>query len=88
MGNTGITLSKSDPAGLTMLGEFRSLGFTETDRQDVLRMDDVYLFVIEPLILHEERYKNPTEPDPLRSTGRALRHRLLRRRLPALLPAR
>jgi len=64
LGNTGITLSKSDPAGLTMLGEFRSLGFTETDRQDVLRMDDVYLFVIEPLIVPEERYKNPTEPDP------------------------
>ena len=64
MGNIGITLSTSDPAGLTMLGEFRSRGFTETERKDVLRLDDVYLFVIEPLIVPEVRYKNPTEPDP------------------------
>jgi len=64
LGNTGITLSTSDPAGLTMLGEFRNLGFTETERQDVLTLDEVYLFVIEPLIVPEERYNNPTEPDP------------------------
>ncbi|TRO49231.1 hypothetical protein E2P65_01475 [Candidatus Bathyarchaeota archaeon] len=64
MGKTGITLSTSDPAGQTMLGEFRVRGFTETDRKDVLRLDDLYLFVIEPLIVPEERYNNPTEPDP------------------------
>ena len=64
MGNKGITLSRSDPAGLTMLGEFRGCGFAETDRRDVLIRGDAYLFVIDPLIVPEERYKNPTEPDP------------------------
>ena len=64
MGNKGITLSLSDPAGETMLSVFRDRGFRETGESNVLQKDDAYLFVIEPLIVPEERYKVPPEPVP------------------------
>ena len=60
----GITLSLSDPAGQTMLPIFIDKGFIETDTAGVLRKDDKLLFIIEPLIVPEERYKVPSEPDP------------------------
>jgi len=65
MGNPAITLSLSDPAGQTMHGMLLERGFTETEEHGVLRRDDTYLFVIEPLIVPEERYKVPAEPKPL-----------------------
>jgi D-aminoacyl-tRNA deacylase len=64
MGNPAITLSLSDPAGETMHGILLERGFTETEEHNVLRRDDTYLFVIEPLIVPEERYKVPAEPKP------------------------
>ena len=64
MGNVGITLSRADPAGVTMLGAFRDMGFEETDETDVLRMGEIFLIVVDPLIVPEERYKVPKEPDP------------------------
>lgn len=64
MGNTGIALSASDPAGVNMLNIFRELGFSETEDETVLSMGDKYLLVVEPLIVPEERYKVPEEPDP------------------------
>ena len=64
MGKVGITLSKSDPAGVNLLSAFRGMGFEETGREGILRRDEVYLIVVEPLIVPEERYKVPAEPDP------------------------
>jgi D-aminoacyl-tRNA deacylase len=64
MSNKGITLSTSDPAGQTMLPLFREKGFKDTDTRGVLAKDDKYLFIIEPLIVPEERYKVPPEPTP------------------------
>ncbi|HUS77380.1 MAG TPA: D-aminoacyl-tRNA deacylase [Patescibacteria group bacterium] len=64
MGNVGITLSTTDQAGANMLGAFREMGFQETDRGDVLRLGEVYIVVLDPLIVPEERYKVPAEPDP------------------------
>jgi D-aminoacyl-tRNA deacylase len=64
MANVGITLSRSDPAGVNILGAFRGMGFEDTGREDILRVDGVYLIVVEPLIVPEERYKVPAEPDP------------------------
>jgi len=64
MANVGITLSKSDPAGVNMLDAFRDMGFVETGRENILRKGGAYLIVLEPLIVPEERYKVPEEPDP------------------------
>jgi len=64
MGNVGITLSTSDPAGANMLERFRDMGFSETGKPNVLKLDEIILIVIEPLIVPEERYKVPKEPDP------------------------
>jgi D-aminoacyl-tRNA deacylase len=64
MGNVGITLSTSDPAGANMLSRFREMGFRETESPEILRLDELYLIVLEPLIVPEERYKIPKEPDP------------------------
>jgi D-aminoacyl-tRNA deacylase len=64
MGNPAITLSLSDPAGQTMHGILLNRGFKETEEHSVLRRNDTYLFVIEPLIVPEERYKVPAEPKP------------------------
>lgn len=64
MGNVGITLSTSDPAGANMLERFRDMGFYETGKPDVLKLDEMILIAIEHLIVPEERYKVPAEPDP------------------------
>ncbi|MDP6047999.1 MAG: D-aminoacyl-tRNA deacylase [Candidatus Bathyarchaeota archaeon] len=64
MGNIGIALSPSDPAGANMLNIFRELGFSETEDASVLSMGDTYMLVVEPLIVPEERYKVPPEPNP------------------------
>lgn len=64
MANIGITLSKSDPAGVNMLGSFISMGFEETGGEGILRRGGVYIIVVEPLIVPEERYKVPEKPDP------------------------
>jgi len=62
--NVGITLSRADPAGVNILRSLREMGFEETERSDVLRMGGVYLIVVEPLIVPEERYKPSGGPDP------------------------
>lgn len=64
MGNVGITLSTSDPAGVNILGAFREAGFEETDQHGILRRNNTFLIVVEPLIVPEERYRVPKEPDP------------------------
>ncbi|OGD44990.1 hypothetical protein A3K69_00890 [Candidatus Bathyarchaeota archaeon RBG_16_57_9] len=60
----GITLSLSDPAGQTILRIFRDRGFKETGEPNVYRLGDRLLFAVEPLIVPEERYKTPAEPNP------------------------
>ena len=47
MGNIGIALSASDPAGANMLNIFRELGFSETEDEGVLNMGDKYLLVVD-----------------------------------------
>lgn len=64
MGNVGITLSTADPVGANTLGAFKEMGFEETDRSDVLQLRDIYLFIIEPLIVPAEKYRVPAEPNP------------------------
>jgi D-aminoacyl-tRNA deacylase len=64
MGNVGITLSTSDPAGANMLERFRNMGFSETGKQSILKLDEMILIAIEHLIVPEERYRVPEEPDP------------------------
>ena len=64
MGNVGITLSTSDSAGANLLVKFRDMGFEETDREDVLTLGDIRLFVVEPFIVPVERFKTPSEPNP------------------------
>lgn len=64
MGNVGITLSRADPAGVNMLQAFKKMGFEETEWGNILRLGDVYLFVIEHLIVPAEKYKVPSEPRP------------------------
>jgi len=60
----GITLSLSDPAGQTMLSIFEERGFREAGAPNVYRRGDKLLFAVEPLIVPEERYKAPAEPNP------------------------
>ena len=43
MNNIGITLSKSDPAGRTMLEIFVEKGFKPTDIVNVFKMNKIYL---------------------------------------------
>ncbi|MBS7651829.1 D-aminoacyl-tRNA deacylase [Candidatus Bathyarchaeota archaeon] len=62
MGAVGITLSRSDPAGVTILKRFLEMGFKE--ESGVLRLGDIFIFVIEPLIVPAEKYKVPPEPKP------------------------
>jgi D-aminoacyl-tRNA deacylase len=64
LGNVGITLSTSDHAGANILATFRDMGFEETDRDDVLRLGDIRLFVVEPFVVPVERFKTPSEPNP------------------------
>ena len=47
-----------------MLNIFRELGFKETEEDSIYKMNDVYIVVVGPLIVPEERYKVPKEPDP------------------------
>ncbi|MFP3951821.1 MAG: D-aminoacyl-tRNA deacylase [Candidatus Bathyarchaeia archaeon] len=63
MGNKGITLSTSDPAGETILEVLKDVGFEQID-ESVLKLNHIYLFVIDPLIVPEERYTVPKQPDP------------------------
>ena len=64
MGNIGITLSISDPAGANLLERFKELGFVETSRDNILRLDNIFLIVVKHLIVPEQRYKVPKKPDP------------------------
>jgi len=47
-----------------MLKAFKNLGFDETDRSDILRHDDIYLFILGHLIVPAEKYRIPPEPRP------------------------
>jgi len=47
-----------------MLKTFKNLGFDETDRSDILRHGDIYLFVLGHLIVPAEKYRMPPEPSP------------------------
>jgi D-aminoacyl-tRNA deacylase len=60
----GITLSLSDPAGQTMLSEFKERGFRETEDPNVYHKGDKLLLSVEHLIVPEERYKTPAQPNP------------------------
>lgn len=64
MGNPAITLSLSDPAGQTMLPLFKEHGFKETPTANILKKNNTYLFVIQHLIVPEERFRMPPEPRP------------------------
>lgn len=64
MGKKAITLSLSDPAGQTMLELLKERGFKETGEPNVYSMGDKLLFAVKPLIVPEERYKTPAEPNP------------------------
>ncbi|MGQ9679997.1 MAG: D-aminoacyl-tRNA deacylase [Candidatus Bathyarchaeia archaeon] len=64
MGNIGITLSLSDPAGVNILKALREEGFEEFGSESILRRGSIYLFVVDPLIVPEEKYKVPSEPKP------------------------
>lgn len=64
MGTPAITLSLSDPAGSTMFEILKEKGFKETEEANVYLNDKIYLFVVDPLIVPEERYKVPAAPDP------------------------
>jgi D-aminoacyl-tRNA deacylase len=47
-----------------MLRAFRDLGFEETDEGDILNLGDIYLFIMEHLIVPEEKYRVPPKPRP------------------------
>lgn len=62
MGAVGITLSRSDPAGVTLLKSFLEMGFRE--ERGVFRLGDIFIFVVEPLIVPAEKYIAPPGPGP------------------------
>jgi D-aminoacyl-tRNA deacylase len=64
LGNVGVTLSTADPAGVTLLRVFKSLGFKEADGGNVLRLGDTIMFVLGHLIVPAEKYLVPSEPAP------------------------
>lgn len=64
MGNVGITLSTSDSAGSNVLSSLIEMGFEETDRRSILQLGEIYLIIVKPLIVPEERYTKPAEPEP------------------------
>jgi D-aminoacyl-tRNA deacylase len=64
MGNVGITLSITDPAGANLLERFKEIGFKEASQENILCLDNIFLIVVKPLIVPEQRYKVPKEPDP------------------------
>ena len=63
MGKVGITLSTVDPAAVNMFAAFKNRGFKE-GKGRVYVKDDVYLVPVPRLIVPEEEYKTPTEPNP------------------------
>lgn len=75
MGNIGITLSMADPAGVNILQAFRRLGFKEVGESNILQLDDIYIFVIEHLIVPAEKYKLPPNPRPYPANYDALAKR-------------
>jgi D-aminoacyl-tRNA deacylase len=64
MGNPAITLSLSDPAGQTIFELLKEKGFKKTGEKDIYSKGDIYLLAIRPLVVQEERYITPKEPDP------------------------
>jgi len=75
LGNIGITLSTSDPAAVNMLRSFRGMGFEESEARGVLRLANIHLFIVEPLIVPGEKYKVPSEPNPYPADYDALAER-------------
>ncbi len=57
MGNFGLTLSLSDPVGTLLLSIFRDIGFVETNENNVFRLNDMFLFVVDPLIVPSNKYE-------------------------------
>ena len=64
MGYPAITLTLSDPAGVTILQTFKDVGFTETDMKGIFKMGNIHLVVVEPQIVPDERYVTPEESKP------------------------
>jgi D-aminoacyl-tRNA deacylase len=64
MGNVGITLSTADPVGVNTLKAFEETGFKETNMRDILQLENIYIIIVEPLIVPAEKYSKPMEPDP------------------------
>lgn len=64
MTNIGITLSRSDPAGVNILRALEREGFKEFESGSILKSGNVYLFVIDRLIVPEEKYKVSSETQP------------------------
>jgi D-aminoacyl-tRNA deacylase len=64
MGNKGISLSLSDPAALTMLKFFRQKGFKEFDSNNVLKLGNIFLIILDPLIVPETRGEMPSTLNP------------------------
>jgi len=71
----GITLSLSDPAGQTMLDIFLERGFKEAEPQ-IYTLSDMVLLPVQPLIVPEERYRQPTTPNPYPADYDAFAQRL------------
>ena len=57
MGNFGLTLSLSDPVGKLLLSIFRDIGFGESNENNVFRLNDMFLFVVDPLIVPSSKYE-------------------------------
>jgi len=64
MKNIGITLSRSDPAGVNILRALKGEGFKEIESESILKNGNIYLFVIDQLIVPEEKYKVSSETQP------------------------
>jgi D-aminoacyl-tRNA deacylase len=60
----GITLSMSDPAGLNIFEILLNKGFKETDMKNIFVFKNLFLIVIDPLIVPDVRYQNPSTPYP------------------------
>jgi D-aminoacyl-tRNA deacylase len=63
MNKVGITLSSVDPAAINMLNVFKDRGFKEI-RDNIFVRGNVYLVTVPRLIVPEEEYKIPAEPNP------------------------
>lgn len=64
MGNKGISLSLSDPAAVTMLNFFKKKGFTKYETEKVLKLDDIFLIILDPFIVPERKNEVPLTPNP------------------------